>query len=175
MAVQPTTRSSFTSTIWNSAAKATHSINPVKFGGPNVNIREGSKVQFGDGRAVWDVVRVFEDGTLFLTTVSAGTKRTRRVPPSSASWTNLWIVDGRKLRVPGSEIQAPSTPMGGGPNRTIDPGNVVTLGMSPVRWVVKSVARDGTLMLETFNGDKIVTTTVGPQSKLWNSIYALNA
>lgn len=175
MAVRPTTRSSFTSTIWNSPARARHSTNAAKFGGPNVNISEGSKVQFGDGDLVWDVVRVFEDGTLFLSAVSSGSKRTRRVPPSSSSWTNLWMVDGKRLRNLGDTKQKAEKPRGGGPNRTIDVGNVVTLGSNRVRWSVQSVLRDGSLVLQTYNGEKLVTTTVGPRSKMWNSIYTVNA
>lgn len=172
MAVRPTTRSTFASTIWNSPAKARHSTNAAKFGGPNVNISEGSKVQFGDGDLVWDVIRVFEDGTLYLSAVSSGVRRTRRVPPTSPSWTNLWMVDGKRIRGLGEKNNNPA-PRGGGPNRTIDPGNVVTLGTSRVRWSVQSVLRDGTLVLVTFNGEKLVRTEVGPKSKFWNSIYTV--
>ena len=175
MAVQPTTKSSFTSTVWNSAAKAAQSTNAAKFGGPNVSIKQGSKVQFGDSTSIWDVARVFADGTLFLTTVSSGVKRTRRVPPSSPSWTNLWMVDGRRLRRLGADLKAPEAKKGGGPNRNIDPGNVVTLGLSQVRWTVESVLRDGSLLLQTFNGSEITHATVGPTSKLWNSIYTVNS
>lgn len=173
MAVRPTTRSSFTSTVWNSPAKATHSVNSARFGGPNVNISEGSKVQFGDGDSIWDVVRVFEDGTLFLSTVSFGRKITRRVPPSSSSWTNLWMVDGKRLKSLSAKVQE-DKPRGGGPNRTIDPGNVVTLGVSKARWTVMSVLRDGSLLLQTYNGEKLLSTTVGPKSTYWNSIYPVN-
>lgn len=170
MAVQPTSRSTFASTIWNSPAKARHSTNAAKFGGPNVNINEGSKVQFGDGDTVWDVARVFEDGTLFLTANSSGRKMTRRIPPSSPSWSNLWIVDGRRLPSVKSKTQE-TRPKGGGPNRNIHPGNVVTLGTSLVRWSVVTVARDGSLGLQAYNGERLLSATVGPLSKLWNSIY----
>lgn len=169
MAVNPTTRSSFTSTIWNSPRRATHSTNGAKFGGPNVNISEGSKIQFGDGDLVWDVARIFEDGTLYLTAVSSGQRRTRRVPPSSSSWTNLWIVDGKKVGL--NSTEAPKTPRGGGPNRNIDPGNVVIIGRSKIRWTVRSVLRDGTLVMYTAKDGKVTSLNVGPQSKFWRELY----
>ena len=175
MAVIPTTRSAFTSTVWNSPGKATQSTNAAKFGGPNVNISQGSKVQFGDGTSIWDVMRVFDDGTLYLSTVSGGNRITRRVPPSSPSWTNLWMVDGRRLRRLGANLKAPEAKVGGGPNRNVDPGNVVSLGLYNVRWTVETVLRDGTLKLYSFNGDRIIRTDVGPMSKFWNSIYTVNS
>ena len=174
MAVTPTTRSTFASTIWNSPAKAQHTTNAAKFGGPNINISEGSKVQFGEGSLVWDVVRVFEDGTLYLMAVSSGVKRTRRVPPTSPSWTNLWMVDGKSVRL-GESTPKPQKARGGGPKRTLDPGNVILLGNTKVRWTVESVLRDGTVKLYTSNGDKLVYTTVGPTSKFWNSMYTVAA
>ena len=170
--IQPTSRSSFTSTQWNTAGKAKHSTNAAKYGGPNVNISEGSKVQFGDGTVVWDVVRVFADGTLFLSAMSSGVKRTRKVPPESKSWSNLWMVDGKRTSA-GRQNQQ-ERPRGGGPERTIDPGQVVTLGTSKVRWVVRSVLRDGTLELASYNGENVVATSVGPKSKFWNSIYPVS-
>lgn len=175
MAVQPNNRSAYTSTLWNSAAKASHSVNAAKYGGPSVNISEGSKIQFSEGEAVWDVVRVFADGTLYLATVSSGSRITRKIPPTSPSWTNLWMVDGKRLRTPGATVAAPASPAGGGPNRNIDPGNVVTLGASDVRWSVYEVKRDGTIVVQTFNGERVVTAEVGPMSKLWNSIYTVNS
>lgn len=174
MSVQPTTRSTFASTIWNSPGKAMHSTNAAKFGGPNVKITEGSKVQFGSGDLIWDVVRIFEDGTMHLSTVSSGQKRTMKVPPSSKSWTNLWMVDGRRLRNLGDIKQVQEKSRGGGPNRNIEPGEVVTLGNSSVRWVVQSILRDGTLNLQTFNGQKVTNSVVGPRSKFWNSIYSIS-
>lgn len=175
MAVVPTTRSSFTSTVWNSPGRATHSTQAAKFGGPNVRISEGSKVQFSSGSVVWDVARVFEDGTLYLTTMSSGRRMTRRIEPHDKAWTNLWMVDGKRLRQLGQTTQAPESPVGGGPNRNIDPGNMVTLGLSQVRWTVDSVLRDGTLRLSTFNGEDLVHTEVGPKSKFWNSIYTVSS
>lgn len=172
--VIPTSRSSFSSTIWNSPGKARRSINSAKFGGPNVAIKEGSKVQFGDGDLVWDVARVFDDGTLYLVSVSSGVRRTRKVPPGSKSWTNLWMVDGKHFTAGNQDNQVTKEKKrGGGPNRTIDPGNVVTVGNSRVRWIVVSVARDGTLTLRSYSGDNVASMQVGPKSKNWNSIYTV--
>ena len=175
MAVIPETRATFTSTIWNDSAKGSHSTNASRMGGPNVNIYEGSKIRFGDSVLVWDVLRVFDDGTLFLSAVSMGTKMTRKVTPTDSSWTNVWMVDGRRLRLENPSDMVPELPRGGGPNRTIDPGNVVTLGISPIRWIVIDVARDGSLSLQTYNGVKVVDTVVSPKSQLWNSVYVINA
>lgn len=175
MAVIPNNKSAYTSTIWNSAGRGNHSVNVQKMGGPNVNIAEGSKVQFSEGDTIWDVVRIFDDGTLYLSSVASGSKISRRVPPSSPSWTNLWMVDGRRLRTLGATTAAPESPIGGGPNRNVDPGNVVTLGASDVRWSVSQVKRDGTLILVTYNGVRLVEAEVGPMSKLWNSVYTVNA
>lgn len=174
MAVIPTTRSSFTSTVWNSPSRATHSTNGAKFGGPNVRISEGSKVQFSSGTVVWDVARVFEDGTLYLTATSSGRRMTRTVGPHDKAWTNLWMVDGKRLRTLGQTTQAPDAPIGGGPNRNIQPGNVVTLGLTQVRWTVESVLRDGTLKLSAYNGERLIHSEVGPKSKFWNSIYSVS-
>ena len=175
MAVTPTTRSSFTSTVWNSPGKATHSVNGAKFGGPNVRIMEGSKIQFSSGSLVWDVARVFEDGTLYLTTVSSGRRMTRRVEPHDKAWTDLWMVDGKRLRTLGQTTQAREAPTGGGPNRNIQPGNMVTLGLSQIRWTVNSILRDGTLQLIAYTGERLTQTEVGPKSKFWNSIYSVSS
>lgn len=175
MAVLPNTKSAFTSTVWNSPARATQSTNAAKFGGPNVNINQGSKVQFSGGLTIWDVVRVFEDGTLYLAAVTGGERITRRITPTSPSWTNLWIVDGRRLRTPGTSLKAPKDRVGGGPNRNVDVGNVVTLGLSGIRWTVESVKSDGAIVLQTFNGKKISSMEVGPMSPMWNSIYIVNS
>lgn len=169
----PTTKSSFTSTIWNSPAKASRSISGSKFGGPNINISVGSKVQFGDGNLIWDVARIYEDGTLHLTAVSSGRRITRKVPPSSASWTNLWMVDGKSVRKENTGGQSQLL-KGGGPNRNFGPGNVLHIGNSRIRWTVISVYRDGTVKLQAMSGDKVVTTNVGPKSKFWNSMYSVN-
>lgn len=172
MAVQPTTRSTYTSTLWNSPARATHSTNAAKFGGPNAVIREGAKVKFNSGSVIWDVARVFEDGTLLLTSVAAGVKRSRRVTPASSSWTNLWMVDGKRVS---RQMEEGAVPLGGGPNRNLDPGNVVTVGTSRIRWTVESVLRDGTVTLRTSNADKILRSTISPKSSMWYSMYLVNA
>lgn len=171
--VRPTTRSSFTSTIWNSPRKALRSTNSAKFGGPNVNLTEGSKVRFNDGAITWNIDRIFEDGTLHLSAMSSGVKRTRTVAPSSPSWTNLWMVDGKRVGL-GETVTAPPKPTGGGPDKTLDPGNVVIIGNSTVRWTVESVLRDGTVKLYTVHGDKLTYTSVGPMSKYWYSLYTAN-
>lgn len=171
--VIPTTRSSYTSTIWNSPARGSHSVNSAKFGGPNITIYEGSKVQFGSGRLVWDVARVFEDGTMYLTSVSAGVKRSRTVKPGSSSWTNLWMVDGKRSSRDTEEGR--KSMLGGGPNRNLDPGNVITIGNARVRWTVDSVLRDGTVSLRTMSGDKVLRATVGPRSIYWHLMFTVNS
>lgn len=138
-----------------------------------MNLSEGSKVRFNDGTVTWTIDRIFADGTLHLSAVSSGQRRTRKVPPTSSSWTNLWMVDGKRVGL-GETAAAPSTPRGGGPNRTIDPGNIVLLGNSTVRWTVESVLRDGTVILYTLQGEKITRITVSPLSRYWNSLYAVN-
>lgn len=173
MAVRPTTRSSFTSTIWNSPRKALRSVDGAKFGGPNVNLVEGAKVKFNDGSVTWTIDRIFDDGTLHLSAMSSGVKRTRKIPPSSPSWTNLWLVDGKRVGL-GDTVAAPPKPAGGGPNRTLDPGNIVIIGNSTVRWTVESVLRDGTVKLYTVQGDKLTYMSVGPMSKYWYSLYTAN-
>lgn len=171
--IQPTTRSTFTSTIWNSAAKATRTVNSAKFGGPNKNISVGSKVKFGEGDLEWDVLKIFEDGTLHLSAVTSGKRITRKVPPTSPSWTNLWMVDGKGINV-NDRPTTDQRPRGGGPNRTLGVGNVILLGKSSVRWTVESVYRDGTVRLKSFSGDRLVTTEVGPKSPYWKLMHPLN-
>ena len=174
MAVIPTTRSSFTSTVWNSPGKAAHSTNAAKFGGPNVNIKEGSKIQLGDGDLIWDVARVFEDGTLFLTTTSSGMRLTRRIPPDNPSWSNIWMVDEKVFRNKGDQAARETRRLGGGPNRNLQPGNVVVIGTSQVRWTVQSLLRDGTVVLITVQNEELTSTKIGPTSRLWNSMYPVS-
>lgn len=171
--VQPVTRSTFTSTVWNSPAKARRTVQGGVFGGPNIKISEGSKVKFGDGNVIWDVLRVFADGTLHLSAVSSGRRITRKVPPTSNSWSNLWMVDNRGVRIDDSPLK-PQVPNGGGPNRTLGVGNVVVIGNSSVRWTVESVLKDGTVTLKAFNGKNLVSTEVGPKSRFWEQMYSVN-
>ena len=174
MAVQPTSRSSFTSTVWNSPGKATHSTNAARFGGPNVNISEGSKIQIGDGDLIWDVARVFDDGTLFLATTSSGRRLTRRIPPDNESWSNIWMVDEKVFRSHGDQLARETKRLGGGPNRNLQPGNVVVLGNSQIRWTVQSLKRDGTVTLITVQDEELTTAVIGPRSALWNSMYPVS-
>lgn len=171
--VQPVSRSTFTSTVWNSPAKAKRTVNAAKYGGPNIKLREGMKVQFSDGTLIWDILRIFADGTLHLSAVSSGRRITRKVSPSSSSWENLWVVDNRGVRQDTSPI-TPQVPKGGGPNRTLGVGNVVVLGKSSVRWTVEYVKKDGTVVLKAFNGKNLVSTEVGPKSRFWEQMYSVN-
>ena len=155
MSVVPTTRSSFTSTIWGGAARGRHSVNAAKFGGPNVKITEGSKVQFTTGKSVWDVVRVFNDGTIYLVSTSGGERKTRMVEPEDPSWHNLWIVDRRRFS--NSPLLADVEAVGGGPNRDLRPGTVIIVGDSQLRWVVQSVLRDSSVIIQTYKSDTVST------------------
>ena len=170
----PSNPSAYSSTIWNKPAKAYHSVNAPLFGGPNVNIKEGSKVQFADGQVVWDVARVFNDGTLYLVATTSGTRITRKIPPTSTSWTNILMVDSRRFKQNEVKITDQKAPIGGGPGRNIDPGNIISLGNSKVKWVVDEVRVDGTLVVQSFSGDKVTRAEIGPASKYWDSIRAIN-
>lgn len=169
MPVQPTSRPSFTSTVWQSPSRASASVNAAKFGGPSVKIVVGSKVQFVEGYTVWDVSRIFGDGTLYLSTMTGGRRLTRQVEPSDPSWKNIRSVDGRVLRSTPSSSKPPVR--GGGPNGNITIGTSVLVGSSNVRWVVQDVKRDKSLVLSALIGDTIKTMTIGPLSRLWNSVY----
>ena len=170
--VKPTNRSSFTSTVWGGAGKGRHTTNAAMWGGPNVNIKEGSKVQFRDGDTVWDVMRVFNDGALHLTSVAGGRKMTRKVAPSSQSWANLRMVDGRRFA---SNDTEPKPKQGGGPGKTLEVGNVVVLEGSKVKWTVESILRDGAVRLYTMQGEKISYATVGPKSRYWELMLQVSA
>lgn len=174
MAVLPTAKSTFTSTVWNSPGRANHSTNAAKFGGPNVAISEGSKVQFGDGDNIWDVARVFNDGTLYLVTTTTGRRITRRIPPSDPSWTNLWMVDGKRFRTLSESNPTPPKVIGGGPDRNLDPGNVILVGASRVRWVVDTVDKDGTVHLVTVQEGKTTYMSIDKGSRFWNSMYPVS-
>ena len=171
--VAPVSRSTFTSTVWNSPARARRTVNGAKFGGPNINLKEGMKVQFTDGSLIWDILRIFEDGTLHLSAVSSGRRTSRKVSPSSSSWENLWVVDNRGVKRDSSPL-TPQVPRGGGPNRTLGVGNVVVLGRSSVRWTVETVLKNGAVRLRAFNGSNTVTTEVGPKSRFWEEMYTVN-